>query len=232
MSTSGASATSENISLIKLWFVPLSVHYRQHKLYNKELYADFIAAQIKTLSFLAYIIRIYQVLLLIWVWSPFKMYWNGLQNIMHRFLFVWLLNRCVCVCICIYIYMFVFACLHLVRIWLESILSRWWKGCCSCCLTVLRRLRTCARSCWSLLSTSSPLTCAAVCSALRALCYTLPHYLHNFSTAFFFYGTWIRYAESRWLCLDVTWNIFNTMCVFWNVQSFRDTDDLRELISV
>ncbi|KAA8581786.1 hypothetical protein FQN60_003367, partial [Etheostoma spectabile] len=32
----------------------------QHKLYNKELYADFIAAQIKTLSFLAYIIRIYQ----------------------------------------------------------------------------------------------------------------------------------------------------------------------------
>lgn len=35
--------------------------FRQHKLYNKELYADFIAAQIKTLSFLAYIIRIYQV---------------------------------------------------------------------------------------------------------------------------------------------------------------------------
>ncbi|XP_048465653.1 transformation/transcription domain-associated protein [Rhincodon typus] len=33
---------------------------RQNKLYNKELYADFIAAQIKTLSFLAYIIRIYQ----------------------------------------------------------------------------------------------------------------------------------------------------------------------------
>lgn len=38
--------------------------FRQHKLYNKELYADFIAAQIKTLSFLAYIIRIYQVHLL------------------------------------------------------------------------------------------------------------------------------------------------------------------------
>lgn len=38
--------------------------FRQHKLYNKELYADFIAAQIKTLSFLAYIIRIYQVLLI------------------------------------------------------------------------------------------------------------------------------------------------------------------------
>ncbi|KAH0631954.1 hypothetical protein JD844_019874 [Phrynosoma platyrhinos] len=36
--------------------------FRQHKLYNKELYADFIAAQIKTLSFLAYIIRIYQEL--------------------------------------------------------------------------------------------------------------------------------------------------------------------------
>lgn len=35
--------------------------FRQNKNYNKELYADFIAAQIKTLSFLAYIIRIYQV---------------------------------------------------------------------------------------------------------------------------------------------------------------------------
>ncbi|XP_015819037.1 transformation/transcription domain-associated protein isoform X2 [Nothobranchius furzeri] len=50
-------------------FVPLimntimlqvSPQARQHKLFNKELYADFIAAQIKTLSFLAYIIRIYQ----------------------------------------------------------------------------------------------------------------------------------------------------------------------------
>ena len=29
--------------------------------FNKEMYVDFIAAQIKTLSFLAYIIRIYQV---------------------------------------------------------------------------------------------------------------------------------------------------------------------------
>lgn len=38
-----------------------SLFCRQHKLFNKELYADFIAAQIKTLSFLAYIIRIYQV---------------------------------------------------------------------------------------------------------------------------------------------------------------------------
>lgn len=38
-----------------------SLFSRQHKLFNKELYADFIAAQIKTLSFLAYIIRIYQV---------------------------------------------------------------------------------------------------------------------------------------------------------------------------
>lgn len=43
--------------------------FRQHKLYNKELYADFIAAQIKTLSFLAYIIRIYQVSSLIFVLS-------------------------------------------------------------------------------------------------------------------------------------------------------------------
>lgn len=42
----------------------LFLFFRQHKLYNKELYADFIAAQIKTLSFLAYIIRIYQVLLI------------------------------------------------------------------------------------------------------------------------------------------------------------------------
>lgn len=39
----------------------IQFNFRQHKLYNKELYADFIAAQIKTLSFLAYIIRIYQV---------------------------------------------------------------------------------------------------------------------------------------------------------------------------
>lgn len=39
----------------------VQLNFRQHKLYNKELYADFIAAQIKTLSFLAYIIRIYQV---------------------------------------------------------------------------------------------------------------------------------------------------------------------------
>nr|XP_046232222.1 transformation/transcription domain-associated protein [Scatophagus argus] len=58
-----------NIHNVVSEFVPLimntimlqvSVQARQHKLYNKELYADFIAAQIKTLSFLAYIIRIYQ----------------------------------------------------------------------------------------------------------------------------------------------------------------------------
>lgn len=41
--------------------ISVQFNFRQHKLYNKELYADFIAAQIKTLSFLAYIIRIYQV---------------------------------------------------------------------------------------------------------------------------------------------------------------------------
>ncbi|TNN49222.1 Transformation/transcription domain-associated protein [Liparis tanakae] len=59
-----------NIHNVVSEFVPLimntimlqvSPQARQHKLYNKELYADFIAAQIKTLSFLAYIIRIYQV---------------------------------------------------------------------------------------------------------------------------------------------------------------------------
>ncbi|XP_049614451.1 transformation/transcription domain-associated protein isoform X2 [Syngnathus scovelli] len=60
-----------NIHNVVSEFVPLimstimlqvSPQARQHKLYNKELYADFIAAQIKTLSFLAYIIRIYQEL--------------------------------------------------------------------------------------------------------------------------------------------------------------------------
>uniref|UniRef100_A0A8D0NEM8 Transformation/transcription domain associated protein n=1 Tax=Sus scrofa TaxID=9823 RepID=A0A8D0NEM8_PIG len=60
-----------NIHSVVAEFVPLimntiaiqvSAQARQHKLYNKELYADFIAAQIKTLSFLAYIIRIYQEL--------------------------------------------------------------------------------------------------------------------------------------------------------------------------
>uniref|UniRef100_A0AAY5EIW4 Transformation/transcription domain-associated protein n=1 Tax=Electrophorus electricus TaxID=8005 RepID=A0AAY5EIW4_ELEEL len=58
-----------NIHNVVSEFVPLimntimlqvSPQARSHKLYNKELYADFIAAQIKTLSFLAYIIRIYQ----------------------------------------------------------------------------------------------------------------------------------------------------------------------------
>ncbi|XP_059386724.1 transformation/transcription domain-associated protein-like isoform X1 [Carassius carassius] len=58
-----------NIHNVVSDFVPLimntimlqvSPQGRQHKLFNKELYADFIAAQIKTLSFLAYIIRIYQ----------------------------------------------------------------------------------------------------------------------------------------------------------------------------
>ncbi|KAM4716051.1 transformation/transcription domain-associated protein isoform 2-T2 [Anableps anableps] len=58
-----------NIHNVVSEFVPLimntimlqvSPQARHHKLFNKELYADFIAAQIKTLSFLAYIIRIYQ----------------------------------------------------------------------------------------------------------------------------------------------------------------------------
>lgn len=52
---------SEFVPLIMNTIVTqVSATARQHKLYNKELYADFIAAQIKTLSFLAYIIRIYQ----------------------------------------------------------------------------------------------------------------------------------------------------------------------------
>ena len=35
--------------------------YRASTDQSKELYVDFVAAQIKTLSFLAYVIRIYQV---------------------------------------------------------------------------------------------------------------------------------------------------------------------------
>ncbi|KAM4631836.1 transformation/transcription domain-associated protein isoform 1-T1 [Discoglossus pictus] len=55
------SVVSEFVPLIMNTIVTqVSASARQHKLYNKELYADFIAAQIKTLSFLAYIIRIYQ----------------------------------------------------------------------------------------------------------------------------------------------------------------------------
>uniref|UniRef100_A0A3Q2UJ62 Transformation/transcription domain-associated protein n=1 Tax=Fundulus heteroclitus TaxID=8078 RepID=A0A3Q2UJ62_FUNHE len=57
-----------NIHNVVSEFVPLIMNtimlqvsaQAHHKLFNKELYADFIAAQIKTLSFLAYIIRIYQ----------------------------------------------------------------------------------------------------------------------------------------------------------------------------
>ena len=39
------------------WNVPCC---RKSPTFNKEVYVDFVAAQIKTLSFLAYIIRIYQ----------------------------------------------------------------------------------------------------------------------------------------------------------------------------
>ena len=39
----------------------LIVYYRLSPTFNKEMYVDFIAAQIKTLSFLAYILRMYQV---------------------------------------------------------------------------------------------------------------------------------------------------------------------------
>ena len=38
------------------WILP----FRKSPTFNKEVYVDFVAAQIKTLSFLAYIIRIYQ----------------------------------------------------------------------------------------------------------------------------------------------------------------------------
>uniref|UniRef100_A0A668AET0 Transformation/transcription domain-associated protein n=1 Tax=Myripristis murdjan TaxID=586833 RepID=A0A668AET0_9TELE len=55
------NVVSEFVPLImNTIMLQVSPQARQHKLYNKELYADFIAAQIKTLSFLAYIIRIYQ----------------------------------------------------------------------------------------------------------------------------------------------------------------------------
>ena len=37
-----------------------SAQHRAHPAFNKEVFIDFIAAQIKTLSFLAYIVRIYQ----------------------------------------------------------------------------------------------------------------------------------------------------------------------------
>ena len=37
-----------------------SVQQRAHKDFNKEVFVDFMGAQIKTLSFIAYIIRIYQ----------------------------------------------------------------------------------------------------------------------------------------------------------------------------
>jgi len=35
--------------------------FRAHQSFNKEVFVDFVAAQIKTLSFLAYIVRIFQV---------------------------------------------------------------------------------------------------------------------------------------------------------------------------
>uniref|UniRef100_UPI00358FE8D5 transformation/transcription domain-associated protein-like isoform X3 n=1 Tax=Myxine glutinosa TaxID=7769 RepID=UPI00358FE8D5 len=59
----------QSIHTVVADFIPLimntvtlqvSLQAKQQKIFNKELYADFIAAQIKTLSFLAYIIRIYQ----------------------------------------------------------------------------------------------------------------------------------------------------------------------------
>lgn len=54
----------ENVFFVPLLFLfsdigPFLV-FRSSVTYNKEVFVDFIAAQIKTLSFLAYIIRIYQ----------------------------------------------------------------------------------------------------------------------------------------------------------------------------
>ena len=51
---------------VKYWtfqnvYIFIIFHFRASPNFNKEMYVDFIAAQIKTLSFLAYIIRIYQV---------------------------------------------------------------------------------------------------------------------------------------------------------------------------
>jgi len=40
---------------------PLLYVCRSHPAFNKEVFVDFVAAQIKTLSFLAYIVRIFQV---------------------------------------------------------------------------------------------------------------------------------------------------------------------------
>lgn len=44
-------------------FFQLFIIFRMSPSFNKEVYVDFMAAQIKTLSFLAYIVRIYQVLI-------------------------------------------------------------------------------------------------------------------------------------------------------------------------
>ena len=38
----------------------INISYRQSASFNKEVFVDFMGAQIKTLAFLAYIIRIYQ----------------------------------------------------------------------------------------------------------------------------------------------------------------------------
>ena len=43
------------------YFLFVVVVFRTSNDQNKELYVDFVAAQIKTLSLLAYVIRIYQV---------------------------------------------------------------------------------------------------------------------------------------------------------------------------
>ena len=55
--------------------------FRASQSFNKEVFVDFIAAQIKTLSFLAYIIRIYQVRLLKnWVIRLDFTVWKKIDN--------------------------------------------------------------------------------------------------------------------------------------------------------
>ena len=48
-------------------------NFRANISFNKEVFVDFIAAQIKTLSFLAYIIKIYQVWLFINLYNLFAL---------------------------------------------------------------------------------------------------------------------------------------------------------------
>lgn len=54
------SQFSERKKYLSNDIIPFILSSRKSQTFNKEVYVDFVAAQIKTLSFLAYIIRIYQ----------------------------------------------------------------------------------------------------------------------------------------------------------------------------